>query len=401
MKILTANTKIMYNKFFTLILISIALSVFKLHAGEKESNIFDNMSLRGYIKAMPGMRLDRDFSDPNFDNLIHNRLNFRWNMTDNLRFVAEGRNRIFYNTMFEDFPMFADILDMDDGLIDLSWVWLNEGAWIGHSEIDRLYLDYRHNNLQVRTGRQRINWGINLVSNPNDLFNTYSFFDFDYEERPGADAIRVQYHTGFAGRLEVAYSPAKRARNSVAALFWSTNIRGYDLQAIAGYYKNRSALGMGWAGNIEGAGFKGEATWFYDLEETNGTRNSNLVAATGVDYMFGSGTFAVLEFLYNGGYQPMENIFLMLDQPLSPDNIMFSEYAITMSLQHSFSPVFNGSFAVMALPDQESFFLMPRAGWSLITNLDLDIISQIFLGGENTIFPEAVSAWYMSLKYSF
>ena len=53
MKILTANTKIMYNKFFTLILISITLSVFKLHAGEKESNIFDNMSLRGYIKAMP------------------------------------------------------------------------------------------------------------------------------------------------------------------------------------------------------------------------------------------------------------------------------------------------------------------------------------------------------------
>jgi hypothetical protein len=124
------------------------------------------------------------------------------------------------------------------------------------------------------------------------------------------------------------------------------------------------------------------------------------VAATGLDYMFSSGTFALLEFLYNGGYQPF-NISYAFDQPLRPDNIMISEYAITLSLQHPFSPVFNGSMAVMSLPDQEAFFLMPRAGWSLMTNFDLDIISQIFLGGDNTIFSEAGSAWYMALKYSF
>ncbi|MFN2395286.1 MAG: hypothetical protein ABR597_06315 [Bacteroidales bacterium] len=360
-----------------------------------------NISLRGYMKTMPGMRLNKKFSDPDFHNLVHNRLNVQWNITKSLQFVVEGRNRVFYNTIFDDFPIYADILDNDDGLIDLSWVWLNKGAWIGHTEIDRLYMDYRYNNWQMRAGRQRINWGINLVSNPNDLFNTYSFFDFDYEERPGADALRVQYHTGFAGRVEIAYKPSKRAGNSVAAFLWSTNYKGYDLQAIAGYYKNRSALGMGWAGNIGGAGFKGEATWFYDLQETNGNRNNNLVAATGLDYMFGGGTFAVLEFLYNGGYKPMENMFLMLDQPLSPDNIMFSEYAITMSLQHPFSPIFSGSLALMALPDQESFFLMPQASWSLVTNLDLNIISQIFLGSEESIFSDAGSAWYMSLKYSF
>ncbi len=366
-----------------------------------ENNVFDNMTLRGYMKAMPGMRLDKNFSDPQFDNLMHNRLNFRWNLTSDLRFVAEGRNRIFYNSLFKDFPFFAQMLDRDDGWVDLSWVWMDEGAWIGHSEIDRLYLDYRHNNWQFRTGRQRINWGINLVSNHNDLFNTYSFFDFDYEERPGADAVRVQYHTSFAGRVEVAYSPGKEVENSVAALLWSTNYRAYDLQALMGYYKNRSVLGIGWAGNIGGAGFKGEASWFYDLEETHGERNNNIVAATGLDYMFGNGTFGVLEFLYNGGYQPMENMFLLFDQPLSPDNIMFSEFAVTLSLQHPFSPIFNGSMAIMALPDQEALFLMPRAGWSLTTNFDLDVISQIFVGGDDTLFSEAGSAWYMSLKYNF
>jgi hypothetical protein len=391
----------MFKNLITLIFITTTLSIFTIYANDRENNIFDDMSLRGYIKAMTGLRFNSDFSDSNFDNLIHNRFNYRWSITDNLRFVAEGRNRLFYNTMFDDFPIFASILDIDDGLIDLSWVWLNEGAWIGHTEIDRLYLDFVHNNWQMRAGRQRINWGINLVSNPNDLFNTYSFFDFDYEERPGADAVRVQYHTGFAGRIEIAYSPSKRVQNSVAAFFWSTNYKGYDLQAIAGYYKNRSALGMGWAGNIGGAGFKGEATWFYDLEETNGNRSRNLVAATGVDYMLSSGSFVLAEFLYNGGYQPLNEISLLLNQPLRPDNIMFSEYAITLSLQHPFSPVFNGSLAVMSLPDQEVFYLIPRASWSLMTNFDLDVISQIFIGGNNPIFEQAGSAWYVLLKYSF
>jgi hypothetical protein len=58
------------------------------------------------------------------------------------------------------------------------------------------YLDYTAGKWQFRVGRQRINWGVNLVWNPNDVFNSFSYFDFDYEERPGSDAVRVQYYTG-------------------------------------------------------------------------------------------------------------------------------------------------------------------------------------------------------------
>lgn len=388
-------------KYATLIWAVLFFHTLALYGSRQDENIFSQMHLRGYVKEMPGIRLDRNFSDANFENLIHQRLNYRWNMHRNVQFVAESRHRIFYNSLFEDFPLFAHMLDQDDGLVDLSWVWMDEGSWIGHSEFDRLYLDFRHNNWQVRAGRQRINWGINLVSNPNDLFNTYSFFDFDYEERPGSDAIRVQYHTGFAGRLEVACSPAKETRNSVGAFLYATNYRGYDIQAIAGYFRNRSALGVGWAGNIGGAGFKGEATWFYDLEKTNGKQKNNLVAAAGVDYMFPQGTFAILEALYNGGFEPFDNMMIMWDQTMSPDNIMFSEYAVTASIQHPFSPVFNAGLALMTLPDQEAFFVSPQASWSLFTNLDLEIISQIFTGGKDSVFREAGSAWFMSLKYSF
>jgi hypothetical protein len=360
-------------------------------------------SLRGYIKEMPAVQFERDFSEPQFVNLVHNRLNFRWDINTRFHFVAEGRNRLFFNEMFRDSSGYITILETDPGLMDLSWVWMGDGNWIGHSNLDRLFLDWRRNNWQVRVGRQRINWGLNLVSNPNDLFNTYSFFDFDYVERPGADAVRIQYHTGFASRLEVAYSPSKYLRESTGALLWSVNHRGYDLQVIAGYYRNRSALGAGWAGSIGGAGFKGEVTWFYHLVETTDIDRGNVVAATGVDYMFGTGTFAVLEFLFNGGYVPYtgEDEIVLPTQPLRPDNIMFSEYATTLSLQQPFSSVFQGSLAVMVLPDIELVFIMPGFTYSLLTNFDLEFVSQIFTGGNNSILDEAGSSWFFALQYNF
>jgi len=386
---------------FSISLIVAALFFSSFAASAQEGSFFDNFALKGYIKEMPGVSLNENFSNPQPDNLIHFRTNFSWNMGENLEFVAEGRHRVFYNEMFSDYPLLANMFEDDSGLADMSRVWMENGEWLGHSMIDRLYLDYRLNNWHVRVGRQRVNWGINLVSNPNDLFNTYSFFDFDYAERPGADAIRVQYYTGFASRIDLAYSPARSARESVGALLWSTNYKGYDFQALAGYYMNRSAIGGGWAGSIGGAGFKGEFTWFQDIEKNQNQRDGNVVAAAGLDYMFPDGTFAILEFLYNGGFQPLQNAFLMLDQPLSPDNIMFSEYAVTLSTQHSFSPLFSGGVAVMLLPDQEAFYISPSFTYSLLTNWDMAFISQIFTGGESTIFNEAGSAFYISLKYSF
>ncbi len=354
----------------------------------------------GYIKTMPALHLDRSFGDPGFTNLLHNRLNFRWEVAEGWRFVAEGRNRLFYNDVFKEFPSYKDIIAHDDGVVDLSWVWLSQGAWIGHSMLDRLYIDWRRDEWQIRAGRQRINWGINLVSNPNDLFNTYSFFDFDYVERPGTDALRVQYHTGFASRVEVALSPASDSRKSTGALLWAINRSGYDIQTLAGYYRHRLAAGLGWAGHIKGAGFKGELTWFYDLEDT-GVKRGNVVAATGLDYMFSGGTFAVFELLYNGGYGRNDQDIFLITQPLRPDNIMFSEYAVTISVTHPFSSVMQGGMAMMALPDIQAGFLMPSLTYSLMRDVDLEFVSQLFVGGKNSMFEEAGSAWFLSLQYSF
>lgn len=360
-----------------------------------------SFTINGYIKELPLVTLNKNFSNPGFTNVLHNRLNMRLNVSPAFHFAVEGRNRIFYNEIFKENPFYIEFIGYDPGLMDLSWTWLSEGAWLGNSMIDRLYIDWRRDNWQVRVGRQRINWGINFVSNPNDLFNTFSFFDFDYDERPGADAVRVQYFLDYVSQVQLAISPARYGREMVAAGMFNFNKNNYDFQALAGYYKNRLALGFGWAGNLGNAGFKGEATWFYDLDEIPGLKRGNLVAAMGMDYLFGSGTFGVVELLHNGGYERGKSENLLLIQPLRPDNIMFSEYAVTVSVNHPFSPIFNGGLALMALPDNKAIFVSPSFTWSVITDLDLGFLAQIFAAREASAFSEAGSLWMLNLKYSF
>lgn len=360
-----------------------------------------NFSISGYVKELPLLTLDNNFSNPGFTNVLHNRLNMRLDVSENIHFALEGRNRLFYNEIFNENPAYRDFIGFDTGLMDLSWTWFSDGAWLGNSMIDRMYVDLRQEKWQVRVGRQRINWGINFVSNPNDLFNTFSFFDFDYDERPGADAIRAQYYIDHLSKVQFAISPARYSRDMVAAAMFNFNKNNYDFQTLAGYYKNRLAIGGGWAGNLGNAGFKGEATWFYDIEEIPGIRRGNLVASVGMDYLFKSGTFGIVELLYNGGYERGQTENLILIQPLRPDNIMFSKYAATVSMSHPISPIFNGSFTIMALPDNKAIFVSPGFNLNVLTDLDVGFLAQLFLAEEKSEFSEAGSLWMTTLRYSF
>ncbi len=359
------------------------------------------LSLRGYLKVMPGVQADEDFKEPKSSGLLHNRLNFRWDISEQSDLRVEGRNRLIYNDRFRDLPGIKDIFGRDNGLVDMSRVWFTGEGWVGHSMVDRLYLSWNNGDWRIRTGRQRVNWGINLVSNPNDLFNVYSFFDFDYEERPGADALRVQRYLDHLSSIELAAAPAGRGADSVAAVKYSQNYNGYDVQKIAGYFRDRLALGAGWAGSLGEAGFKGETTWFYDLTKTEGVDRGNFVAAAGLDYMFSNGTFGLIEVLYNGGHGRDPGEIFLITEPLRPDNIMFSEFAVTLSADRMFSPVLSGGFAVMGLPDINAFFARPSLVYSVARDLDLEFISQVFFGGEGTVLENAGTSFFVSLTFSF
>ena len=173
-----------------LIIIFFLINVHKFYGQNSDLNF----SVNGYIKYLPSY-LDYNLKpnklippsmlESQKIHLIHNRINLRGYYGNNFSLGFEFRNRM----------MFGDIqtIQSDGGLVDMSFYIFNEKNFILHSMIDRLWIKYQKNKLEISLGRQRVNWGINTIWNSNDLFNAYNFIDFDYVERPGSDVLRVIY----------------------------------------------------------------------------------------------------------------------------------------------------------------------------------------------------------------
>lgn len=363
----------------------------------------DRVEMGGYFQMMP-VRISAELPPPMGDSVlwearVQNRLTTRWFISDNITLNAHLRTRFFYGDLIKTIPGYAQVIDSDSRFANLSFLIAEESSWLLHTQPDRLNLDWNRGVWRVMAGRQRINWGINSVTNPNDLFNIYSFYEFDYPERPGSDAIRVQYFRDWASRVEVAWRPDRELSNSVAAALFAFNRSGYDIQLISGYYRGRLAAGGGWAGSIRQSGFKGEWMVFTDLEKERSVQKTTLIAGISADHMFDGGLFLILEGLYNSAGDLDQ--FSLFGDSFTPDNPGFSRWQYSMQGNYPLSPILSGSLALLVYPDQEALFISPSAVWSVQQNLDLTILMQIFTGSSDSPFGRSGSVAAASLIWNF
>lgn len=379
---------------------SLALALFVSFSAvlaAQETDTAKVLTCCGYLRELPYLSLVRG-GNASFENLATFRFNVSARISNTTQLRLELRNRVMAGQTRWGLLAGESSFRKGNNWLDLSVAekFGNDHGLI-HLMADRFYLEHSRDKWQFRAGRQRINWGINMVSNPNDLFNTYSFFDFDYPERPGADAVRVQYFPSGMNRLEAAFAPAGRIAESIGALLYAFNLKGYDLQFIAGYYRNRLALGSGWAGHLGPAGFKGEITCF---SQAGSLSTYHVVAAVSADYITKNGLYLAVEGLYNGGYQSPSEEGTALLQSLSADNIMISGYAATASASYAISPIISGSMAVMLLPDTHAWFVSPSLVWSVSSATDISLLSQLYASNsDNTSILAATIV--ASLQWSF
>ncbi len=369
--------------------------------GQEEQERFWELS--GYQKNLQTWLFLNDFPEDDFllDNLLHNRLNFTWYPREDWRLRADLRSRAFFGDLVKADPGFADqIENINNDYFDLSWVLVDSRSWVVHTMLDRAYLEYSKDEWEVRLGRQRVNWGISAIWNPNDIFNTYDFTDFDYEERPGSDAFRIRYFTGFASSLEFAVSFFDQWDEAVVAGLWKFNRSSYDFQVLGGYVEGDLVLGGGWAGNLGNAGFKGEASYFYPVIEE---REKAFSFTAGLDYAFGSGLYLNTGYLYNSLGATNANISgLFVFQP-SAKNLYPYRHAILIQASYPVSPLLNaGMVAIYSPVEVHPLFVNPTFSISMGTNWDLDLIGQLsFNENKDGKYVGPVQAVFIRIKYSY
>lgn len=361
-------------------------------------------SLNGYLKFLQTVQFEKVDETWITDNIFHNRLNFKWYPTSNLTFTAELRTRLFYGETVKLFPQYPDIIDSETGYIaDLSAVVAEGNSYFIHSILDRVNLDWSKDDWQVRIGRQRINWGQNFVWNPNDVFNAYSFFDFDYEERPGSDAVLVRHYTGATSSIEFATAFADDWDDYKMAAMYRWNRWNYDFQVLAGKVGRDYALGGGWSGEIGGAGFKGEVTWLEPIDDAL-SGEGTVVAALSGDYTFASSLFIHSEIIYNEyarDLNPVAGALNFLTESRSPKTLTFTEWSWFNEGAYQITPLFKAGLYSIYYPGEGSVFLGPNAELSISDNVYLLFLGQFFIGPSDSVYGNLGYFNYLRLKWSF
>jgi hypothetical protein len=353
--------------------------------------------LNGYIKDLQLLSFDKYFQNPRSVDIIHNRINVKWQPSGELTAALEIRNRLIWGSTAQALTGWTGTGTNENYWLNLSAVWISGERITLLSNVERLWGEYRKPKWNIRAGRQRINWGMATTWNPNDLFNSYNFLDFDYEERAGTDAVRLQYLINAFSNVDVAISRDAN-KKYIGAVRYFVNKRGYDWQFISGYYQNQFTLGVGWAGSIKDIGFKGEAQGYLKNGDSAGTYTFTLA----FDYVFKKAWYVAAAALYNSsGINSKLNDWSKIDFRFSPAQLMPARWSSILSCSKEFTPLFSASMNVVYSPRMNLLILYPTLKYNLVTNLDIDLVWQSFLL-ETAARMQAVNQQaFLRLKWSF
>ncbi|HSG67639.1 MAG TPA: hypothetical protein VK994_02955, partial [Bacteroidales bacterium] len=334
---------------------------------------------------------------------VKNRFDFRWYPVDGMSVHVGMRNNITFGMIPQMYyPYLADLSLTEPGYLDMTRLVAKDTSFYMTSNFDRLNISYSKGKFQATVGRQRINWGISYVWTPNDIFNTFDYFDFDYVERPGCDAVHLQYYTSSTSSAEMAVKLDSREKLTIAGLY-KLNKWNYDFQFLGGYMTGDYVLGAGWSGSIKGAGFSGEMSYFHP-EENFADTSGIFVTSVGANYTFRNSLMIQAEGLYNSngtnGPAGMGAAFFV-NREISAKSFTLARFSIFGNISYPVTPLFNASLAAMFNPDDKSVFTGPTLNFSLTSNIEFMVTGQLFFGEAGTEFGDYGKLAYARLKWSF
>ena len=357
------------------------------------------ITMNGYLTTLQSAMFDSLSGPVFYENLLHNRLNFKGYVSEKITMAVELRNRLFTGDMVRSYYGYSDLMSADDGWADLSWNIIDKNSFFLNTTIDRVWLDLNFNKFQATVGRQRINWGQTFVWNPNDIFNAYSFFDFDYMERPGSDAVRLQYYPSFSSAIELVAKIDVEEDLTAAALYRFSKW-GYDIQFLAGYSNGSDVVaGAGWSGSIGSVSFRGEGSWFRPLENFNDTSGITIITA-GFDQVFENSSMVQIQLMYCNNPLKINNIAGFYMGNLSAKDLAFSEFSAFGQFTWAATPLMNIGISAMWFPDLKGYFAGPSFDYSLAENVDFSLLWQHF-NAEPGGIKTRMNLGFLRARFSF
>jgi hypothetical protein len=377
---------------------NLLLAIFLLQALQSATAQTAGIQAGGYLRSMLSLSYLDDTGEIQSTLLLHQRTNLSWNIIPDVVFNTGIRTRYFAGDGAKVPGTAALFAAQGNDVLNFSQVWFAQKRHFLLSTVDRLNIQWRHAATEITAGRQRINWGVSSIWNPNDLFNTYAFTDFDYSERPGADALRITHFLDETSGIDAAIKPGNNKRLT-SGIRYFTNWRSSDIQVIAGTFERDLVLGLGTAVSAGGSMIKMEASYFEPLTDTV---SRAIVATLSAEYQFDNGLYGSGGLLYNDA-APAGGAFQdLFSTDLDARRLFPFTWAGVLSGGGALTPLISVNGAVIYTPAASHLtFVQSSASVSIASNWDLAAFYQSVLtikkGG-----PEIpLHAFFLRTQWSF
>jgi hypothetical protein len=338
---------------------------------------------------------------------------------DRVRLSYDGKERdwfvvhVDYDNEFHagnliGLPDFETVRDRQStAWVDLLHVFVNQSNAYWDTSLYRGYVSLRGGAATLTAGRQRIGWGTAHFFSPMDMFNPISPLQIEPEERQGVDAALLEVSSPGALRWNFVYAPQDGFRRSTSAVRLSRTIHNYDLDVAAARFGEEWTTGLDFAGQLRGAGLRGEMTyrWRHPIPGlTPVSTHDALRLAIGSDYAFGNGLYLVGEYFYNQGQPDLpSNQPLDLTVLLQFSNEIFTlhRHFVSAGASYPLTPLWKLETYVVADLAGPSTVVLPRLSHSLTANADLSFGGQLFASSRTGEFHGLSDLFFIEFEIHF
>ena len=125
-----------------------------------------------------------------------------------------------------------------------------------------------------------------------------------------------------------------------------------------------------------------------------------LSTSVSVDYGFKKGLYINGSVLYtSSNNKATNNLGTLVYTNLSAKNLMPFEFSGFLQLAKEFTPIFKGTLSTIYSPNNHSVIVIPSIGYSIVTNLEVDVTGQSFFEFEN--YKTLGNSMFVRLRWSF
>lgn len=170
------------------------------------------------------------------------------------------------------------------------------------------------------------------------------------------------------------------------------------MQVTAGVYHGNVTTGIGWAGNINDAGFKGEGQLFINGKDSGISFNGTIE----MDYVFADGWYVNGSLLYcSKGLSNAVYDWSKIDFSPSPEKLMPTRWNMLFTMAKEFSPLLSGRMSVVYSPKVNLLIFLPSFSYSPANNFTTDLVLQSFFTELNNRFEGVTHHCFLRIKWNF